>query len=46
MEFLEHNQMYIVLLVVLIIWGGIISYLFRIERKLKKIEQKLRKDDE
>lgn len=38
--------MYIVLLVVLIIWGGIISYLFRIERKLKKIEQKLRKDDE
>jgi CcmD family protein len=46
MEFLEHNQMYIVLLVVLLIWGGIISYLFRIERKLKKIEQKLRKDDE
>ena len=37
-EFLNSNQMYIVLLIVLLIWGGIIFYLFRIERKIKVLE--------
>ena len=38
-EFLNANQMYIVLLIVLLIWGGIIYYLFRIERKIKALEK-------
>jgi len=31
--------MYIVLIIVLLIWGGIIFYLFRIERKIHKLER-------
>ncbi|MBF8247924.1 MAG: hypothetical protein HW374_724 [Bacteroidetes bacterium] len=38
-EFLNANQMYIVLIIVLLILGGIIFYLFRIERKIKELER-------
>ena len=43
MEFFEQNQMYIVLLIVLIIWFGFIGYLFKIDRQIKKIEELLKK---
>jgi CcmD family protein len=44
-EFLNQNQMYIVLIVTLIIWSGIIWYLVRIEKKIGQIEKQLKKDE-
>ena len=38
-EFLSTNQMYIVLTIVLLIWGGIIAYLIRLEKKIKELEK-------
>ncbi len=35
------KDIYVVLVVCLIIWGGISSYLFYLDRQLKKINQKL-----
>lgn len=37
-QFLVQNTLYVVLIIVLIIWFGIASYIFKMERKLKKIE--------
>lgn len=44
LDFLATNQMYIVLSIVLLVWAGIIMYLFRLDRKLKVLEQRLTKD--
>jgi len=41
--FLSANQMYIVLGVVLLIWAGIVSYLFRLDKKLTKLEKLMNK---
>ncbi|HCA42517.1 MAG TPA: CcmD family protein [Bacteroidetes bacterium] len=38
--FLETNDLYVVLLITLIIWIGIVLYLNRIEKKLKDLEKK------
>ncbi len=35
------SGIYVVLIVCLIIWGGIFSYLFYIDKQLKNIKQKL-----
>lgn len=43
MEFLQQNQMYVVLTVVLLIWVGIVVYLWRIDRKVEKIENQMKK---
>lgn len=43
MEFLQQNQMYVVLTVVLLIWVGIVLYLWRIDRKVEKIENQMKK---
>ena len=43
-EFLNHNQMYIVLIIVLLIWGGILGYLFRLDKKITTLEKQLKKD--
>ena len=43
-EFFNQNQMYIVLVVTLLIWLGIVWYLIRIDKKIKKIEKRLEKD--
>lgn len=43
MEFLQQNQMYVVLTVVLLIWAGILGYLWRIDRKVGKIENQMKK---
>ena len=40
MEFLAQNQLYIVGIIVLAIWLGLYVYLFRLDRRLKKLEQK------
>jgi len=39
LEFFAHNQMYIVLGIILIIWAGIVGYLLRLDARLKKLEQ-------
>jgi len=42
-EFFQQNQMYVVLIVVLMIWAGILAYLWRIDRKVEKIENQMKK---
>jgi CcmD family protein len=44
-EFLSQNQMYIVLVITMITWGGIAFYLFKIERKIKHLEEQLKKEE-
>ena len=41
MEFLEQNTLYIVLIISLMIWAGIVFYLFRIDSKVSKLEKVL-----
>lgn len=43
-DFLANNQMYIVLFIVLLVWSGIIVYLFRLDKKLKNLEERIMKD--
>lgn len=38
-DFLETNSMYVVLFIVLIIWIGIFGYMWKIDRKLNKLEE-------
>ncbi|NOY06217.1 MAG: CcmD family protein [Chlorobi bacterium] len=38
-EFLSANSLYVVLVIVLVIWTGFFFYLFRLDRKLSKIEE-------
>jgi len=42
-DFLSQNALYVVLLVVLVVWVGVYSYLMRIDRKLAKLEQRMQK---
>jgi CcmD family protein len=37
-DFLETNSMYVVLLITLIIWIGIFSYMWSLDKKIKKLE--------
>ncbi|NTW49667.1 MAG: CcmD family protein [Chlorobiales bacterium] len=41
LDFLSHNPVYIVLTVVLIIWTGIFTYLFRLDGKINRLEKAL-----
>lgn len=41
MEFLAQHSIYIVLAIVLICWFGIFGYLFTLENKIKKLEEKI-----
>ena len=43
MEFLAQNQLYIVMIIVLAIWLGIYTYLFRLDSRVKKLEKQIRK---
>jgi hypothetical protein len=43
-EFLNQNQMYIVLVITLLIWSGIIWLLVRLDTKIAQIEKQLKKD--
>lgn len=42
--FLEKNSIYIVLFIVLTIWVGIFTFLFNLEKRLKKIEIELQNE--
>jgi len=37
-EFLNKQSLYVVLLIALIIWIGLFTYIFKIDKKLKKLE--------
>ncbi len=39
MDFLGQHQLYIVMAIVLAIWFGIYWYLFRLDRRLRNLEQ-------
>ena len=38
-EFLTTNALYIVLIIALICWGGILTYLFRMDKKIAALEK-------
>lgn len=40
MEFLSHNAPYVVLATVLVIWVGIAGYLWRLDARVKNLEQR------
>ena len=40
LEFLTQQPLYVVLLVVLVVWLGIFSYLMRLDSRLKKLERR------
>jgi CcmD family protein len=42
-DFLAQNQLYIVMIIVLAIWLGIYTYLFRLDSRVKKLESQIRK---
>lgn len=42
MDFLAQNQLYIVMIIVLAIWLGIYTYLFRLDSRVKKLENQIR----
>ena len=43
-EFLNQNQLYIVLCITLLIWFGIVWYLIRLDKKIGQLEKQLEKD--
>jgi len=40
-EFLSQNALYVVLVIVLVCWFGILAYLFRLDRKITSLEEKV-----
>ncbi len=44
LDFMAQHQMYIVLGIVLLVWAGIVTYLVRLDGRLKKLEQQWKKD--
>jgi len=43
-EFMTENQMYIVLSIVLLVWIGIVVYLVRLDRKVSRLEETMKKE--
>ncbi|RPI04637.1 MAG: CcmD family protein [Ignavibacteriae bacterium] len=44
-DFLNQNQMFIVLVITFLIWSGIVWYLVRLDNKVKQLEKKMKKDE-
>ena len=42
-EFFHNNQLYIVLTITLVIWFGFLFYMFRLDSKIKKLEESVKK---
>ena len=40
-NFLESNSIYIVMIILMIIWIGIFGYIWRLDKKVKKFEDKI-----
>jgi len=43
MDFLATNQLYIVMIITLTIWFGFLAYLFKLDAKITKLEEQLKK---
>ncbi|HLA69178.1 MAG TPA: CcmD family protein [Bacteroidota bacterium] len=43
LEFFANNQLFIVMTIILLIWAGIVFYLLRLDRKVKELEQSMKK---
>ena len=41
-SFLSDNAIYIVLIIVLIVWGGIFMFLLGLDRRIKLVEKELK----
>jgi CcmD family protein len=39
-DFLNQNSLYIVMLIVLLVWIGIFLFLYKLDKKVKKIEER------
>jgi len=44
-EFLEKNSLYLVLIIALIIWVGIFAYLYKLGKRIKNLEKKLKENN-
>ncbi|HEY6906659.1 MAG TPA: CcmD family protein [Ignavibacteriaceae bacterium] len=40
-DFLQHNAIYIVMIIVLIVWAGIFFYLNNIDKRIKSVEKEI-----
>jgi CcmD family protein len=43
-EFLSKNSIYIVMIIVLIVWTGIFSYMISLDKRIKKVEKEISGD--
>jgi CcmD family protein len=43
-EFLSKNSIYIVMIIVLIVWTGIFSYMISLDKRIKKVEKEMSGD--
>lgn len=43
LDFFANNQLFIVMTIILLIWAGIVFYLVRLDRKVKELEQSMKK---
>ena len=41
MEFLEKNAIYIVLIIVMLTWSGIFTYLITLDKRLKELKKEV-----
>lgn len=41
MDFLEKNAIYIVLIIVMLTWSGIFTYLFTLDKRLKELKKEV-----
>ena len=42
-EFLSQNSLFIVLIVVLVVWAGVFGYMYRVDKKVRNLENQLKK---
>jgi len=40
-NFLNQNSLYIVMLIVLLVWIGIFLFVYKLDKKVKKIEERI-----
>jgi len=43
LDFFSNHQLFIVMTIILLIWVGIVWYLVRLDRKVKELEQHMKK---
>lgn len=45
-QFLSDNSIYIVLIIVLLVWGGIFFFLLSIDKRIKTIQKEVRIEED